>query len=85
MKVSIKNLPVTNRSALNKIKKGFGYSFQTLLSPPEANPKIKKNNKVGVLTVIVLVFITVNLGTFALKHLTVARQCAYIQQVIQHT
>jgi hypothetical protein len=50
MKVSIKNLPVANRSALNKIKKGFGYSFQTLLSPPEANPKIKKNSKVGVLT-----------------------------------
>ena len=42
MKVSIKDLPTT-RSALNKIKKGFGYNFYTLLSPPEANPKIKKN------------------------------------------
>ena len=49
MKVSIKDLPTT-RSALNKIKKGFGYNFYTLLSPPEANPKIKKNGKVGVLS-----------------------------------
>lgn len=49
MKTSIATWP-TNRAALVQIISAHGFKVRTLLSSPEANPKVAKNGKVGVMT-----------------------------------